>query len=145
MWTHYADSYTGICVSYRARKMLEGLPNDAHLVRLGYGLRPPEIGKADTVNFAVAAHKILSHKKSCWAYEREWRVLASPRGPLPITSAGCIQDVLLGSRIDAAHKAHIQAALADLPIRIRAMQIDKYEHKWKTLKPLNHAVPLAAE
>jgi hypothetical protein len=34
MWTHYAGNYSGICVSYRARKLLEGLPDHAHLVRL---------------------------------------------------------------------------------------------------------------
>jgi hypothetical protein len=119
------------------------LPNDAHLVRLGYGIKPPEIGKADTANFAAAVHKILSHKKSSWAYEREWRVLAN-RGPLPVTGPGCIQDVLLGSRIDPMHKARIHSALAYVPVRIRAMQIDKYQHKWKTLKPLNQVSPLLA-
>lgn len=144
MWTHYAGNYSGICVSYRARKLLDGLPDHAHLVRLSYGVEPPEIGLADTHDHGAAVRKILSHKKSSWAYEREWRVLAD-QGPLPATVPGCIQDVFLGSRIDPTHRKHVRAALAHLPVRLHTMQIEKYEHKWK-LNPAKKPLPqLAAE
>jgi hypothetical protein len=145
MWTHYAENYTGICVSYRPHRLLKGLPDHAHLVRVGYGIAPPEIGVADARNLNGAALKILSHKKFNWSYEREWRVLAH-QGGLHISTDECIRDVLLGSRIAPHHKVRIENALGDLPVRILTMKIDKYEHKWIPVKTLKQRWPqLAAE
>lgn len=145
MWTHYATNYTGICVSFRPTVLLKGLPDTAHLIRLGYGIVPPEIGMADTGNLNDAALKVLSHKKSSWGYEREWRVIAQ-RGALPVTAEGCIRDVFLGSRIADAHRTLIEDGLSDLPVRISAMKIDKYAHKWMVTKTIKKTRPkLAAE
>ena len=113
--------------------------------RLGYGIVPPEIGMADTGNLNDAALKVLSHKKSSWGYEREWRVIAQ-RGALPVTAEGCIRDVFLGSRIADAHRTLIEDGLSDLPVRISAMKIDKYAHKWMVTKTIKKTRPkLAAE
>jgi Protein of unknown function (DUF2971) len=144
MWTHYANNYTGICISYRPRKLLKGLPKCAHLVRLGYGIAPPEIGLADTRNINSAARKVLSHKKANWAYEREWRVLAN-QGPLSISTDECIGDVLLGSRIDNLHRERLENELADLPIRISTMKIDKYQHEWTPTRCKSKLAKFAAE
>lgn len=118
MWTHYGANYGALCVSYRPKRLLEGLPKDVHLVRLGYGLAPPEIGLADTRNMQTAALKVLSHKKSSWAYEREWRVIAPLQGALPIAATECVREVHLGSRVSPEHKNRIELELGDLPIRI---------------------------
>ncbi len=145
MWTHYAKNYTGICVSYRSARLLNGLPNSAHLIRLGYGIAPPEIGVADTRNLNGAALKVLSHKKCSWAYEREWRVIAD-RGALHVKADKCIREVLLGSRIEPSHKVRIEEELSDLPIRISTMKIDKYIHRWVAVKTIKKTrFKLAAE
>ena len=145
MWSHYANNYTGICVSYRSRKFLTGLPEWAHLVRLGYGIAPPEIGVVDTRNIDSAARKVLSHKKFNWAYDREWRIIAK-KGPLRISTDECIRDVLLGSRIDKLHRQQLEDELADLAIRISTMKIAKYEHEWTPIKTLKQTrSKLAAE
>lgn len=128
------------------KKLLEGLPKDVHLVRLGYGLAPPEIGLADTRNMQRAALKVLSHKKSSWAYEREWRVIAPLQGALPIAATECVREVHLGSRVSPEHKNRIELELGDLPIRISTMKIDKYVHKWTAMKTIGQIRPkLAAE
>jgi len=94
MWTHYADNYQGICIGYRPLSLLKGLPQDARLARLGYGATPPKIGKHDGIAPAdETARKILSHKKSSWLYEREWRVFGDP-GKLYFTG-NCVAEIRL--------------------------------------------------
>lgn len=138
MWTHYADQYTGICIGYHPFRLLNGLPDDARLVRLGYGLTPPYIGKADAPYARETAIKILSHKKACWSYEREWRLLAQI-GKLTITTNNCVREVLLGSRISSDDKGEILRDLKGLPIRIASMKISKYKHTWETIQSIKDA------
>ncbi len=134
MWAHYG-CYAGICIGYRPAFLIEGLPSDAHLVRLAYGNDPPSINNAETADAQSAAIKILSHKKSNWMYEREWRVLGSP-GQLPITSKGCVRVVYLGSRIDPRHKEKILKELEDVHVNIFEMRVSKYSHQWTQIKRL---------
>src|SRR5262249_45171 len=70
MWTHYAGNYSGICIAYRTEDFVAGLPNNAHLIRLGYDDQPPRLSSEP--NLDTAALELLSQKKSNWAYEREW-------------------------------------------------------------------------
>jgi hypothetical protein len=73
MWTHYADQYRGICVQYYAERMFNQLPPNSTLARIGYVNQPTRISTAFDRSFDEAALRILSQKKSSWAYEREWR------------------------------------------------------------------------
>lgn len=131
MWTHYSENYSGICVGYRPRFLLNGLPPDVQLVRLGYGNVPPEVGIHDTDSPAAAARKILSHKKSSWTYEREWRVFG-PCGAVPFVGR-CVAELRLGSRVSDADKQKILSNFADSKIRIYQMVVDAYTHRWKRL------------
>jgi Protein of unknown function (DUF2971) len=75
MWSHYTDNYSGICVGYSPQQLISGLPHNAHLVRVAYGTKPPDISAKDGADPNKAAIKVLSHKKASWLYEREWRAL----------------------------------------------------------------------
>jgi hypothetical protein len=129
MWSHYAGNYAGICVAYRPQCLIDGLSEDVHLVRLGYGNAPPDITISDTYAGRLAAIKILSHKKSSWGYEREWRLLG-PRGRLEIGGERCVAELYLGSRIARPHKKKILAAFSPISIPIFEMNITDYSHQW---------------
>jgi len=135
MWTHYATNYAGICVAYRPIPLIKGLPDDTHLARLTYGNTPPKIDNSEATNLDKAATKILSHKKSNWVYEREWRVLG-PRGRLNIESKGCARAVYLGSRIAPSHKDRIMMELAQVHVSIHEMRVSDYGHIWTKIKNL---------
>lgn len=133
MWAHYASNYAGMCVAYRAGALLKGLPDDTHLVRLAYGSVPPGISNLEATDLQGAARKILSHKKSSWVYEREWRVLG-PTGHLGIGANSCAKEVYLGARITPQHKQSIFESLRDRNIRIYEMRVSNYAHEWSQLK-----------
>jgi hypothetical protein len=130
MWPHYTRNYSGICVGYAPQNLIDGLPNHAHLVRVSYGAKPPDISATDAANTNRAAIKVLSHKKASWQYEREWRVLG-PTGRLNIRSKACVRDVRFGMNIKPEHKAKLLAALRGHPIRIAEMErVSDYSHNW---------------
>ena len=97
MWTHYASNYTGICLAYSTKKLLAGLPDSVRLVRLAYVDEPPLIYPSHANDADNAAFRILSQKKSNWAYEREWRVLGSI-GRVDISSSQALKGIYFGSR-----------------------------------------------
>src|SRR6266478_4940011 len=63
MWVHYAGNYGGICVEYGAEQLVDGLPEDVHLLRLAYRDLPPRIGIQEVGDVDATARKILSQKK----------------------------------------------------------------------------------
>ena len=133
MWTHYARNYTGICVGYRTKELIEGLSDRVHLVRVAYDSTPPKLGKSDW-NAYLMAIKILSHKKANWIYEREWRLLADI-GPLRIESARCIVELRLGSRLSPQHRELLLEAFRDSGIKISTMTVNDYTHRWRNERP----------
>ena len=135
MWAHYASNYAGMCVAYRPQPLIDGLPDDAHLVRLAYGSVPPGISNLEATDLQGAARKILSHKKSSWVHEREWRLLGEP-GRLDISSKSCAREVYLGARIKPDHKEKIRKELERVNIRIYEMRVSNYSHEWSQLKKL---------
>jgi hypothetical protein len=136
MWTHYADSYTGICVGYRTEQLIQGLPPEIQLVRLAYEGEPPEITAIDANNARSAAIKVLSHKKVNWIYEREWRLLGNPQTLLPIEAKGCVRHVYFGSRMRPDVKEAVLKELKDMTLRVSEMVIDDYDFGWNELKAL---------
>jgi Protein of unknown function (DUF2971) len=134
MWAHYASNYAGICVAYRPRYLIDGLPPEIHLIRLGYGLTPPRISGLEADDLQIAVRKVLSHKKSNWGSEREWRVLGAP-GQLNISSKGCIKEVYLGARIKLHHREKIQQELEQTKIRVYQMiRVSNYSIRWERVK-----------
>jgi len=108
------------------------IPHSAAL-HAGYSL-----GKHDANAPAKeAARKILSHKKSSWAYEREWRIFGPP-GELYF-AGNCIAEIRLGSRISDSHKDILLANFSS-SIRIYQMTVEKLRTSLEAPKseyPLN--------
>lgn len=104
MRTHYADEYRGMCIEYYAGRLLNQLPSDCTLTRVGYVNQPTRVSTAYRNNSKEAAIRILSQKKSPWAYEREWRILG-PLGPAAIVGKRpVVRSLRLGARMDDATK-----------------------------------------
>jgi hypothetical protein len=134
MWSHYADNYSGICVGYAPQRLIDGLPQDAHLVRVAYGLKPPDVNWKDSVEPSKAAIKVLSHKKASWLYEREWRVLG-PLGRVNITSKICLREVRIGMNMKHHFKTTLLAALSGHAVRVDEMEkVSDYSHKWSKVR-----------
>jgi Protein of unknown function (DUF2971) len=135
MWTHYAGNYTGICISYSTKELLEGLPKHVNLVRLAYVDEPPLIGPSHVSNAGTAAIRILSQKKYNWAHEREWRVLG-PVGEVSIGRAQAVKSIFFGSRVSPRHRQKILAKVQGTAIKAYMMDVDGYGHTWE---PVNKA------
>jgi hypothetical protein len=132
MWAHYADHYAGICIEYRASRLLHSLPDDADLVRMAYDDLPPRITSRDLNYPENAARKIFSQKKFSWAYEREWRILA-PAGEVRISGKDVVQSIYIGSRVSDTNKEKIVRTFKGSVIRLYEMNVKKYEHDWKRI------------
>jgi hypothetical protein len=125
MWTHYTGNYAGIRIEYYARRLLEALPDDVNLVRMGYDDVPPRVSGKDTREMQAAARKILSQKKYNWSYEREWRVLG-PVGKVQINSPDVVRSIYLGSRIQEEHRTAVLKAFENSNADIYEMDVDGY-------------------
>jgi hypothetical protein len=125
MWAHYADQFSGICISYSFSKLLRFLPDNVSFVRMFYDETEP------TVNTTRVAHNdlakmVLSYKNHRWLYEREWRMFAPEQGRVYYRSKECVTTVYLGSRISEAHRNETTSRLAALEVQTRSMIIKKY-------------------
>jgi Protein of unknown function (DUF2971) len=140
MWTHYAGDHSGICIGYQPALLVEGLPTNAQLVRVAYGMSPPAINAKDAVNATAATCKILSHKKSSWQYEREWRVLGLP-GRVDIKTKGCVRELHFGPNVNPLYKDRMMNKLRSEPIRIYQMELEGYGHKRTKLKSVKPMPP----
>lgn len=133
MWTHYAQSYSGLCIEYYASRLLAGLPGNVSLARMGYDDIPPRISSNDARDDNAAARKIFSQKKFNWAYEREWRVLG-PVGKAPIDPGDVIRSIFLGSRIADTNKKTILRALRNTEISVYEMHVEGYKQNWTAIQ-----------
>lgn len=115
MWSHYANSFSGICVEYDFEKMDKFIgfmyPVKYSQVRptislkdLGIiGIEKDENGKLITEE--VDIYKIFScllSKNRCWSYEEEWRIInveGEPYTPLFI-EAPFVKSITLGLGLD---------------------------------------------
>ena len=88
MWSHYANSYSGICVEYDFNK-IENFRGFIYPVKysdcrptikirdLGISFAYSQ-GKAEAKHGDVNIDAIMSYllvKNTCWAYEKEWRII----------------------------------------------------------------------
>jgi hypothetical protein len=135
MWTHYAANWTGICIEYRAKKLIAALPDDTTVVRMAYNERPSRIGLQDSKDINEAVKKVFSQKKYNWAYEREWRVLGT-KGPNRIKDKSATKRVFLGPRLHIEHSTHLRSALTKAGISIRQIEVGDYTLTHKAYKPL---------
>ena len=115
MWSHYADSYSGICVEYDFGKMDEFIGfmypvkyssarpkvtiRDLGLVEF----RKDEEGKLITEEVNIdSIFSYLLTKNKCWSYEEEWRIInveGEPYTPL-FVQAPFVKSITLGLDLD---------------------------------------------
>jgi hypothetical protein len=136
MWTHYASNWTGICIEYRAKKLIAALPNDATIVRMAYNERVAEVGLRDSKDIDEAVKKVFSQKKFNWAYEREWRVLGRKEERNRISDKRAVRRVFLGPRIGLEHSVWVRTALDRAGIKYRAIVAKDYSITHEAFKPM---------
>lgn len=115
MWSHYANSYSGICVEYDFKKMdsfigfmypvkYSSVRPTISLKDLGLTeLKQDENGKliTDEVDISAIFSYLLS-KNKCWSYEEEWRIInveGEPYTPLFVETP-FIESITLGLDLD---------------------------------------------
>jgi hypothetical protein len=133
MWAHYADNYSGICIEYSSVDLIAGLPREASIVRMAYVDDVPEISPTEATNEGDAAAYILSQKKSNWAYEREWRVLAH-KEEVTVGLKQPVTAIYLGVHISNEHRHRILTRLNGTGIKAYKMEVSGYKH---VFSPIN--------
>lgn len=101
MWSHYANSYAGICVEYDFEKIKDFIgfvhPVSYTTVRPTLSMADLGIAAADLkskdrlVKEDVDVERIISYlccKNKCWQYEDEWRIINIER-KTPRSSLNC--------------------------------------------------------
>jgi Protein of unknown function (DUF2971) len=128
MWTHYTGNHEGMCVGYYPRNLVRALPDDAHVVRVGYFDAPPSVSESEANLASSAARKIFSHKKLGWQYEREWRVIAKPGKVALDEDYNVVSAVYMGTRIQPSDRRKIISVLRPFKIPLYKMEVDGYDH-----------------
>lgn len=125
MWAHYAQNFSGICVEYNVKRLLDSLPDQHEFVRMTYNEQAPMLYR-DRETAENRAKMILSCKSVRWANEREWRLIRPAVGPANYQSIRIVTSVFLGSRIAPEHERTIRAELEPMNIPVRKMKVDTY-------------------
>ena len=115
MWSHYASSYSGICVEYDFEKMIDFIgfvfpvEYSAERSTLSLGdLGLDKFEKDENGNWKAGETKIsailsyLLAKNKCWDYEEEWRIINlgdEPNKPIFI-DAPFVKSITLGLNVD---------------------------------------------
>ena len=114
MWSHYANSYTGMCVEYDFEK-IEDFIGFAHPV--SYTTVRPTLSMADLgiaavdlkskdrlVKEDVDVERIISYlccKNKCWQYEDEWRIINIGEENTPqFIKLPCVKSITFGPNVD---------------------------------------------
>lgn len=119
MWSHYANSYSGICVEYDFEKMEKFI---GFMYPVKYSSVRPTVSLKDLgiteikidengkfVGGEVNASAILSSllgKNKCWSYEAEWRIInveGKPYTPI-FVDVPFIKSITLGLNLDGICK-----------------------------------------
>lgn len=119
MWSHYANSYSGICVEYDFEKMDKFIgfmyPVKYSTVRPTVSLKDLGLTKferdesGELITDEVNSNAIFSYllaKNECWSYEEEWRIInieGEPYTPI-FVEAPFVKSITLGLEIDEVCK-----------------------------------------
>lgn len=144
MWSHYANSYSGICVEYDFEKMdkfigfmypvkYSSVRPTISLKDLGLSeLKKYENGKlvTDEVNINAIFSCLLA-KNKCWSYEDEWRIInvdGEPYTPL-FVEAPFIKSITLGLNLDDMCKQLIWDVCQEKKIECYQLIINPSDYK----------------
>ena len=77
MWAHYTNQYHGFALGFQGSNFTVQMSKDDFskhtLTKVIYPEQPPQI----KMNYPFAQHYLLSTKFKRWAYEKEWRLIAT--------------------------------------------------------------------
>ncbi len=144
MWSHYADSFSGICVEYNFEKMdkfigfmypvkYSSVRPTISLKDLGLSeLKKDENGKfvTDEVNINAIFSCLLA-KNKCWSYENEWRLInveGEPYTPL-FVEAPFVKSITLGLNLDDMCKQLIWDVCQERNIECYQLIINPNDYK----------------
>ena len=114
MWSHYANSYSGICVEYDLSK-LSGFVGFVYPVKYSkdrptLSLKDVGIGRIsiegtnNIENCDVDIMNIISYmlcKNTCWEYEKEWRIINIGEENTPLfIDLPFVKSITFGPKID---------------------------------------------
>ncbi len=115
MWSHYANSYSGICVEYDFGKMNDFI---GFMYQVKYSSIRPTVSlidlglssfqKDDNGNLITdevdikAIFSYLLSKNKCWSYEEEWRIINTEEKPYTprFVNAPFVKSITLGLEVD---------------------------------------------
>lgn len=126
MWSHYADQHKGFCIGYNFKEIDDDLRELMVPIIYCDNLLDSTKSIFGTTNNSLIMNGI-SRKSVDWNYEREWRILITPKNkekcqpqkvPVPKT-------VYLGSRISQENKMKIVEIA-------KSKHIDVYQMKMRT-------------
>lgn len=114
MWSHYANSYAGICVEYDFEKIKDFIgfvhPVSYTTVRPTLSMADLGIAAADLkskdrlVKEDVNVERIISYlccKNKCWQYEDEWRIINIGEENTPqFIKLPCVKSITFGPNVD---------------------------------------------
>lgn len=118
MWSHYANSYAGICVEYDFEKIKDFIgfvhPVSYTTVRPTLSMADLGIAAADLkskdrlVKEDVDVERIISYlccKNKCWQYEDEWRIINIGEENTPqFIKLPCVKSITFGPNVDSLCK-----------------------------------------
>jgi len=114
MWSHYANSYSGICIEYDFSKIEKfiGFIYPVEYVRQrpilslnDLGIKGITLGNETTVDYGdpnmKSLFKYLLAKNVCWEYEKEWRIINFGKENTPLfLDLPFIKSITFGQNID---------------------------------------------
>ena len=118
MWSHYANSYTGICVEYDFEKIKDfiGFVHPVSYTTVRPTLSMADLGiaavdlksKDRLVKEDVDVERIISYlccKNKCWQYEDEWRIINIGEENTPqFIKLPCVKSITFGPNVDSLCK-----------------------------------------
>jgi hypothetical protein len=112
MWSHYAGSHTRICIEYDSHN--EPFRNAAPIKYVD------EFPKPDRDRFYRGdmgqLQQLMLAKSTCWAYEKEWRLVCQMPGGYSDYAQFGIKSIRFGSRCDDSMVKIVKSILTGKPI-----------------------------
>ncbi|WP_127754796.1 DUF2971 domain-containing protein [Devosia sp. 1566] len=136
MWAHYAGQFTGMCVQYHTRRLLQGLLSDVDLARMMYSEREPTILE-DRRTSDDRAKMTLSNKTARWASEREWRIFRPEVGRASYSEKKTVTKIYLGARVSPADEELVRDLGRRHSIQVTIMKIDAYAMEFSSTRRLS--------
>ena len=143
MWSHYANSYSGICVEYDFTKIKDFV---GFIYPVVYSAERPTISLQDLgmkgfdlsaeekiirgdINMAAIFSYLLT-KNECWNYEKEWRIINIGEAYVPkFIMLPYIKSITFGINVDPLCRRLLLDVCKDNSIDCFDLLLDKAEYK----------------